>query len=334
MEYTNIPHLKQKASRIGLGTWAIGGDLWGVSDEKESISTILTALEWGINLIDTAPAYGFGHSEKIVGKALKESGKRKEVLLATKFGLEWKDKTHVYRDARKATLIKEVESSLKRLQTDYIDLYQLHWPDPLTPFSETGEGLQKLLFDGKIRSIGVSNLSVEQLESFRKIAPLHALQSPFNLFEREIEDKQLAYCLKHKLAVLGYSSLCRGLLSGKMGKNKNIKGDLRKSMDPKFTEPRFSQYVKCAKRLEKWAKEKYGKSLIALAERWVLDKKVPIALWGARKPEQLREVHSVFDWHLTDDDFEEIDQIIKETIFMPIGPEFMAPPVREKRKVI
>ncbi|HSX03675.1 MAG TPA: aldo/keto reductase [Rhabdochlamydiaceae bacterium] len=335
MEFTHIPRLKEKVSRIGLGTWAIGGWMWGGSDENDSINTILHALDSGINLIDTAPAYGFGVSEKIVGKAVKESGKRGQILIATKFGLSWKDPQHVFRDARKTTVLKEVEASLKRLQTDYIDLYQLHWPDPLTPIGETAEALLKLLFDGKIRSIGLSNCSVEQLETFRKIAPLHSIQAPFNLFEREIENEQLAYALKHKLTVLGYSSLCRGLLSGKMSKNRKLKADdFRKTMDPKFAEPRFSQYLKCTKRLEEWAKDKYDKPLIALAIRWVLDKKINIALWGARKPEQLRGLESIFGWHLRESDFEEIDQIIKETVLMPIGPEFMSPPIREKRKVV
>src|SRR5271169_798946 len=163
MEFTTIPNLKQKVCKIGLGTWAIGGWMWGGTEEKDAINTIIKALERGINLIDTAPVYGFGVSEEVVGKALKQYGKRDQVIIATKVGLSWKD-GKVFRDARKETIFSEVEASLKRLQTDYIDLYQVHWPDSTTPISETAQALNSLLKVGKIRSIGVSNFSVEQIE--------------------------------------------------------------------------------------------------------------------------------------------------------------------------
>lgn len=331
MEYVSIGDLGQKVSRVGLGTWAIGGWMWGGTDERDSIATIHSALDRGINLLDTAPAYGFGLSEEIVGKAIKEYGKRDQIVIATKTGLGWKD-GKVYRDARKETIMREIEASLKRLRVDYIDLYQVHWPDPLTPFSETAEAMNQLLEAGKIRSIGVSNYSVEEMQAFRKNAPLHVLQSPFNLFERKIEKNELAYCLKEKLAVLGYGSLCRGLLSGKMGKEKRFEGDDLRKTDPKFQEPRYSQYLQCVDKLQEWSQQKYRKPVLALAIRWELDKGIGVALWGGRRPQQLNGIDDVWGWKLTETDFAEIDEIIEKNVKMPIGPEFMAPPERKVRK--
>lgn len=327
MEFTEIPHLRQKISRIGLGTWSMGGWMWGGSNEKESIATIHRALDLGINLIDTAPVYGFGLSEEIVGKALKLYGKRDGIIIATKVGLSWKNQ-NVYRDNRKETLLKEIEASLKRLQVDYIDLYQVHWPDLHTSISETAITMEYLLKTGKIRAIGVSNFSIEQMEEFQKSAPLHALQSPFNLFEREIEDKELGYCFKKKLATLGYGSLCRGLLSGEMRQDTSFKGDDLRKIDPKFQMPHYSHYLKCVQELQNWVHQKHGRSVLALAIRWALDKGINIALWGARKPEQLDEIKSALGWTLSAKEMQEIDQILHRTIPTPVSPQFMAPPLR------
>jgi aryl-alcohol dehydrogenase-like predicted oxidoreductase len=329
MEFTHIPPLKQKASRIGLGTWSIGGWMWGGTDEQESIATIHHALDLGINLIDTAPIYGLGVSEEIVGKALKQYGKRSQIILATKMGLNWENPQAIYRDSRSVTIVKEIEASLRRLQTDYVDLYQAHWPDPQTPFSETAEAMHQLLKAGKIRAIGVSNFSVQQMDAFQKTAPIHSLQSPFNLLEREIEKRELAYCLKKKIAVLGYGSLSRGLLSGHMRKDREFKDDDLRKVDPKFQEPRFSTYLKCVKKLQDWANQHYQRPMMALAIRWALDKGVNVALWGARTRNQLDGLEACFGWTLKPSDFEEIDRILQETITSPIGPEFMAPPTRK-----
>lgn len=322
----------EKVSRIGLGTWAIGGWMWGGTDEKESIATIRHALDLGINLIDTAPVYGFGVAEEIVGKALKKHGKRDQIIIATKAGLSWENKQKVFRDSRKNTIYREIEDSLKRLQVDYIDLYLIHWPDPLTPFSETADALQHLLKEGKIRAIGVSNFSVEQMEAFKKSGPLHSLQSPYNIFEREIEAKELAYCLKKDIAVLGYGSLCRGLLTGKKTKGTEFKGDDLRKADPKFIEPRYSQYLKCVEHLDAWAKENYDRSILGLALRFALDKGISVALWGARKPHQLEEIKSAWGWKLTKSDFDEIDKILQTLIPLPMGPGFMAPPARQEKQ--
>lgn len=325
MEFTQIPNIKIKASRIGLGTWSIGGWMWGGTDEKNAISTIQKALDKGINLIDTAPVYGFGKSEEIVGKALKQYGHRERIVLATKVGLNWKDQK-IIRDSSKTRIKKEIEDSLKRLQVDYIDLYQVHWPDQNTPIAETAEALGQLLKEGKIRAIGVSNYSVEEMETFQKTTPLHAAQPPFNLFEKEAEQTVLAYCKKKHLATLGYGALCRGLLSGKMRLDTKFEGDDLRKTDPKFQQPRYGQYLECVKRLDQWSQQHYQRPVIALAARWVLDEGISVALWGARKPEQLDAIASVLDWKLKPEDLKAIDNIVSETIKMPVGPEFMAPP--------
>ncbi len=325
MEFTTIPNLNQKVCRIGLGTWAIGGWMWGGTEEKDAINTILKAFEKGINLIDTAPVYGFGQSEEIVGKALKQFGKREQVIIATKVGLNWKN-NQVFRDSSKKRIVKEIEDSLRRLQVDYIDLYQVHWPDPLTKISETAETMNELLRQQKIRAIGVSNYSIDQMENFRKKVPLHSDQLPFNMFENDAESNVLEFCLNKHIASLGYGPLCRGLLSGKMKIDTEFKGDDLRKIDPKFKPPRYEQYLKCVSLLNDWAKEKYQKSVLPLAVRWVLDKGISVALWGARKTHQLDFIDSVWGWKLTADDMREIDHIVTETIPNPVGPEFMAPP--------
>src|SRR6202040_1687087 len=186
MEFAEISGTSLKVSRVAIGTWAIGGWMWGGTDEAQSVATIRAALEHGINVIDTAPAYGFGRSEEIVGRAIAEAKLRSRVLIATKVGLEWKD-GKVFRNASRDRVLREVTDSLRRLRTDYIDIYQVHWPDPLMPIEETAEAMQTLLDQGKIGAIGVSNFLVAQIERFRRVAQLHVVQPPYNLFEREIE---------------------------------------------------------------------------------------------------------------------------------------------------
>src|SRR5580704_11566370 len=172
MERATIAGTSLEVSRVAIGTWAIGGWMWGGTDDAESVSTIRAALDHGINLIDTAPAYGFGHSEEIVGKAIAEGRLRDKVVIATKVGLEWQD-GKVFRNASRGRIMREVEDSLRRLRTDYIDIYQVHWPDPLVPIEETAAAMHVLFKQGKIRAIGVSNFSLEQMQRFRSVAPLH-----------------------------------------------------------------------------------------------------------------------------------------------------------------
>ena len=284
-ELAEIAGTSLKVSRVAIGTWAIGGWMWGGNDEAESISTIRHALEHGINLIDTAPVYGFGRSEEIVGKAIAEANLRSRVVIATKVGLDWKD-GKAFRNASRARIFKEVDDSLRRLRTDAIDVYQVHWPDPSVPIEETAEAMGSLFRQGKIRAVGVSNFSVDRLERFRRVAPLHVVQSPFNLFEHQIERDVLPYCRKNGIATLGYGALCRGLLSGRMRPDTIFNGDDLRRTDPKFNSPRFSQYLAAVHRLDRLASERFGKRVIHLAVRWVLDQGITVALWGARHPEQ------------------------------------------------
>jgi aryl-alcohol dehydrogenase-like predicted oxidoreductase len=326
MERAPIPGTSLDISRVALGTWAIGGWMWGGTDEAESIATLRAAVEHGVDLIDTAPVYGFGRSEEIVGKALAPGNLRARVRIATKAGLEWQN-GRVFRNASRVRLLREVDDSLQRLQTDHIDIYQVHWPDPLVPIEETAGAMRTLFERGKIGAIGVSNFSVAQMELFRSVAPLHVLQPPYNLFERRIEAEILPYCRKNNIATLGYGALCRGLLSGRMQADTKFAGDDLRHTDPKFQQPRFGQYLAALDRLDDLAR-RFGKRVIHLAVRWMLDQGITTALWGARHPAQLQPVDQVSGWRLDAHAKEEIDRILAATISDPVGPEFMAPPAR------
>src|SRR5208283_1326574 len=246
-EYLDIPQTQLKVSRVALGTWAMGGWMWGGTDQRESVATIQAALHQGINLIDTAPAYGFGTSEEIVGTALE--GRRSQAVIATKVGIEWRD-GKVYRNATRARIMQEIDDSLRRLRTDYIDIYQVHWPDPRVPIEETAEAMRALYEQGKIRAIGVSNFSVVQASRFRNVAPVHVMEPPYNLFERAIESQILPYCRANEIATFGYGALCRGLLSGRMRADTTFDGNDLRRIDPKFQAPRFAQYLEAVRQLD------------------------------------------------------------------------------------
>lgn len=331
MEKSKLHHIEKDVSRIGLGTWAIGGWMWGGTEQKKSIDTILIAIEKGINLIDTAPVYGFGTSEKIVGKAIKEYGRRDDLVLVTKVGLDWKNE-QPFRNSSKERLQKELEDSLTRLQTDYIDIYMIHWPDPLVPFEETAEQMEAFKKQGKIKSIAVSNYSPKQMDLFRTSGSLDLCEPPYNLFERGIEKDVLPYCKENNIKTLVYGSICRGLLSGKMSRDRRFEGDDLRKTDPKFQGKRFNMYLDAVEKLDQFAQENYGKDVIHLAVRWVLDQGADIALWGAREPAQLDAIDDMSGWHLSQEDMKQIDDILEETITEPVGPEFMAPPKKSNRE--
>ncbi|KAB2833844.1 MAG: aldo/keto reductase [Candidatus Brocadia sp.] len=329
MEYINIAGTELSASRIGLGTWAIGGWMWGGTEEETSILTIHKALERGINLIDTAPVYGQGRSEEIVGKAIEQYGRRKEVIIATKVGLDWSGKK-IVRNSTPKRISEEVEDSLQRLRTDVIDIYQAHWPDPLVPIDETANAMNQLYRQGKIRAIGVSNYSTEQMRIFRQAAPLHVAQPPYNLFERQIEQEILPYTRTHNLTTLTYGALCRGLLTGRMKPDTQFTGDDLRKTDPKFQQPRYGQYLEAVAQLDRFARKRFKKGVMALAVRWLLDQPgVGIALWGARRPDQVDAVDEVMGWNIDNASRTTIDQILRDSVGEPIGPEFMAPPSRD-----
>jgi aryl-alcohol dehydrogenase-like predicted oxidoreductase len=326
IETLSIEGIATPVSRIGLGTWAIGGWMWGGADDDRSVTTIRSALERGINLIDTAPVYGFGHSEEVVGKALE--GVRDQAVIATKVALDWSE-GGPRRNSTPTRIRQEIEDSLRRLRTDRIDLYQVHWPDPLVPIEETAAELEKLRQEGKILAIGVSNYSTEQMDTFRKAAPLASVQPPYNLFERAIEADVLPYARDNGLVVLGYGALCRGLLSGRMTSSTTFDGDDLRKSDPKFKPPRFEQYLAAVEALKALAHDRHGKSVLALAIRWVLDQGPTIALWGARRPDQLDGIDDAFGWSLSPQDLTDIDALLAEHITDPVGPEFMAPSSRK-----
>ena len=324
MDNISVSNLPFPVSRIGLGTWAIGGWMWGGTDTWDAVRTIQTAIDQGINLIDTAPVYGFGRSEELVGQALMPRGRRARAIIATKVGIQWINRKP-YRNSSPERIRQEAEDSLRRLGTDYIDLYQVHWPDPSVPIEETAWALAKLLREGKIRAIGVSNFSVAQIVQFQEVAPIHTIQPPLNIFERAAARDVIPYARQHGITVLASGALCRGLLTGKITSATKYEGDDLRKVDPKFQPPRLAQYLRAVKQLETLARDRYGKSVLALAARWVLDQGNTVALWGARRAEQLAPVEDVMGWRLDGDTLEEIDRIVRDSVRDPVGPEFMAP---------
>jgi aryl-alcohol dehydrogenase-like predicted oxidoreductase len=318
-----------EVSRIGLGTWAIGGSEWGPVAEDAAIATCLHAVEHGVNLIDTAPIYGRGRAEEIVGKVMRTHGRRDAFYIATKAGLEWNERG-VFANSTPARLRREIEDSLRRLGTDYIDLYQIHWPDTRVPVAEVAGVLADFQRAGKVRALGVSNFSVAQMEEFRGVVELASDQPPYNIFERDIDRETLPWCAANGVAVLTYSSMCRSLLGGRVHRGMTFEpGDIR-AVDPKFQEPRFGQYMTAVDRLAVLARDRFGKSVAQLAVRWVLDRPgISVALWGARRPDQLDAVAGVMGWKLDTNTMEEIDRIVAQSVTDPVGPEYLTPLVRE-----
>jgi aryl-alcohol dehydrogenase-like predicted oxidoreductase len=326
METTTIAGAK--VSRIGLGTWEIGGLDWGAVPDDVAVATCLSAVERGINLIDTAPIYGAGRSEEIVGKAMRAHGRREDFYIATKAGLE-RNSFGVFSNSNGPRLRAELEASLRRLGTEYIDLYQVHWPDTRTPIAETAALLAGFEREGKVRALGVSNFSVAQMDDFRSVAPLASNQPPYNIFDRQIDETIRPWCAANGVAILCYSPLCRSLLAGRVTRGMNFDPKDIRSFDPKFKEPRFSQYVTAVERLAALARERYGKSVLQLAVRWVLDRPgISVALWGARRPGQLDAVAGVMGWKLDAAAMAEIDRIVAESVTDPVGPEYLTPKVR------
>jgi aryl-alcohol dehydrogenase-like predicted oxidoreductase len=327
METTKVGGIE--VSRVGLGTWAIGGSEWGAVAEDAAIATCLSAMERGINLIDTAPIYGRGRAEESVGKAVRAHGRRDAFYIATKAGLDWNERG-VFANSKPARLRQEVEDSLRRLGTDYIDLYQIHWPDTRTPIAQTAVVLADFQREGKVRALGVSNFNVTQMKEFRDVVPLASNQPPYNIFERDIDSAVLPWCEANGVAVLTYSSLCRSMLGGRLHRGMQFDPNDIRAVDPKFQEPRFSQYLTAVERLEALARERFGKTVVELAARWVLDGPgVSVALWGAKRPDQLDAVDGAIGWRLEEDAMREVDRIVSESVNEPVGPEYLTPMVRE-----
>lgn len=325
MEKIRFGETDLEVSRIVLGTWVVGGWAWGGADDRDSTMAILRALELGINFIDTAPVYGFGKSELVVGNALREWGRGKEVFVATKCGLEWDEKEAIRRNSTPERIKYEADQSLKRLGVDRIDLYQIHWPDASTPFEDSMEALLRLQEAGKIRYAGLSNFNREQIEGCLRGGTVHSLQPPYNLFERDADKELLPFCREKKIATLTYGGLCRGLLTGKFnGDEKFPRGDLRRG-DPKFKPDRFKQYVNAVTALKKIATG-YGKTPAQFALRWALQQPgVTTVIAGARTASQVEDNVGISGWTIEPGDLEKVEEILARRIKTPVGPEFMAP---------
>ncbi|MBP8646202.1 MAG: aldo/keto reductase [Syntrophobacteraceae bacterium] len=325
MERVQFGRTDMEVSVVVLGTWVTGGWAWGGSDESESLAALLRAFDLGINFVDTAPVYGFGRSESLVGKALKEWGSRERIFVATKCGLEWDDQERIRRNAGPERIYQEADDSLRRLGVEQIDLYQVHWPDPRVPFEATMEAMLRLQEMGKIRYIGLSNFNREQMEGCLRYAPVTSLQPPYNLFEREAEEELLPFCSHHHIATLVYGGLCRGLLTGKFkGDEKFPRGDLRRA-DPKFKPDRFMHYVKAVRDLEKLA-ARYGRTAAQFSLRWALQQNgVTTVIAGARTAAQVEDNVGVSGWKISPEDLAQVNEILKKHIKTPVGPEFMSP---------
>ncbi len=302
METRKLGGSELYASVIGFGAWAAGKAGWGDADEAEQERAIWEAYDSGVNFFDTAPVYGFGESERVLGRVLKHV--RDKVYIATKFGLVWNDKG-IRNDVTRANIFREIDESLRRLDTDYIDLYQVHWPDPegRTPIAETIGALKDLVQAGKIRYIGVSNFSVSQLAEAQATAPVVSLQSPYNLLQRKVEDAELPYIAANGVGFIPYSPLAQGLLTGKFALDSVISADdVRKQLNPLFAPGKYEYALAKVEKLKEIA-EKYGKTPAQTALNWLAAKpEVTTIIAGAKTRAQVRENIGGTGWRLDDED--------------------------------
>ncbi len=300
---------------VGLGTWAMGGPWqwgWGPQDDDDAIAASLAGLDKGINWIDTAPVYGLGHSEELVGQALKMT--KHKPYIATKCGLLWNNKKEKVPNLKRQSIRKECEDSLQRLGVETIDLYQMHWPDPEPDIEEAWEEMARLAEQGKVRQLGVSNYNAAQMDRIRKIHPIASLQPPYSMLHREIEPEILGYCGQHKIGVVVYSPMQRGLLTGRFSHERLValaRGDHRRRM-PEFQDPQLSATLVMVEQLKKIAR-RHGRTAAQLAVSWVLRRpEVTAAIVGARRPEQILETAPASDWTLSREDIDEIENLLVE----------------------
>jgi aryl-alcohol dehydrogenase-like predicted oxidoreductase len=304
-----------EASAVGLGTWAIGGWMWGGTDETASIDAIRASIDAGVTLIDTAPAYGLGRSEEIVGKAI--AGRREQVVLATKCGLVWhtdrgrhffdQDGRPVHRYLGPESIRHEIDQSLRRLGTDRIDLYITHWQDPTTPVAETMAALDELKRAGKIRAIGASNVGAAEVEAYVAAGRLDAIQEQFSMVHRDIEAELVPLCGRHGLSILSYSSLALGLLTGKVRPERVFEGDDLRIGDPRFSAANRAKAVAFADEVRPIA-EAQDATVAELVIAWTVRQPgITFALCGARNPAQARENASAGALELGTADLDRID---------------------------
>jgi len=324
MEYRKLGRSNVEVSVVTLGAWAVGGWMWGGTDDEAAIAGIQKAVDLGMTSIDTAPVYGFGHSEQIVGRAVK--GRRDDVQLLTKFGVRWDTEkgTHpvqsalpdgtpvtIRRYAGRESVIEECERSLKRLGTDHIDLYQHHWPDPDTPIEETMEALDRLLKQGKIRAAGVSNYSPEQMAEAQWVVPLASSQPPYSMIRRDIEDDVLPYCREHGIAVLVYSPLQGGILTGKVTIDREFpETDLRHN-SPYYTKGNRRRVLDFLEKMRPIA-EAHEATLAQTVINWTIHQPgITAALVGVRNPAQAEENAAAAAFRLTEEETGHINDLLK-----------------------
>ena len=301
---------------IGYGAWAIGGGnwefAWGPQDDDESLRTIEHALDSGINWIDTAAVYGLGHSEEVVGRALR--GRARKPYVFTKCSMRWTPDRKIYRSLKAGSLQEEIENSLRRLCLDTIDLYQIHWPMPEDEIEEAWETLARFQQEGKVRYIGVSNFSVEQMRRIQKIAPITSLQPPYSLLRRDIEAEILPFCREHNIGVINYSPMVSGLLTGKMTAERvrNMPDDDFRKRSPNFNEPKLSRNLALAELLREIGKP-HGVEPGVVAIAWTLrNPAITAAIVGARRPEQVDGVLPAATFRLSDAEAERIERWLAE----------------------
>ncbi len=317
MEKRRLGQSDLELTTIGLGTWAMGGGgwefAWGPQDDAVSIATIHRALDLGITWIDTAPAYGLGHAEEVVGKALK--GRRSSVILATKCGRVWeRGSTRLQHRLTPESVRAEIEASLRRLATDHIDLYQVHWPDPEPDIPAAWEEIARAVRAGKIRYAGVSNFSRAQIERIQDIHPVASLQPPYSMLTRGVEAELLPWCASQGIGVVAYSPMQNGLLAGKFSRERIASlptNDWRRA-SPHFTEPALGRNLRLVDGLRAIA-DRGGRSVGELAVAWVLRRpEVTAAIVGSRRPEQVGETIRASDNPLGGEELMEIERLLAE----------------------
>jgi aryl-alcohol dehydrogenase-like predicted oxidoreductase len=311
MQYTQLGERGPRVSRIAFGNWSAGGD-WGHVDRDAAIGATRAALDLGINLFDTAHAYGFGAAEQLLGEALKPEiqSARESIVIATKGGLRKKDGVSV-RDSSPAGLRRDLESSLSFLGTDYVDLYQVHWPDPATPIATTAETLDEFVREGLVRFVGVSNYDARQMATFQGVRPIDTLQPPYHLFRRDVEKSILPFAREHGIGVLVYGPLAHGLLSGRMTKLTSFAPDDWRSKSDLFVGEAFRQNLAVVRDLTQFAARRDA-TAAQLAIAWTLSNPaVDVAIVGARSAEQIRQTAPAADLRLSPEDIAQIELILR-----------------------
>ena len=297
-----------EVSAVCLGTWAIGGIGWGEVDDQTSIRAIRKALDEGMTFIDTAHIYGLGHSEEVIGQALE--GRREEAIICTKVHSHWNEQGERWVDCSYDGMMRAFHAALKRLRTDYVDVYLMHNYDPNTPISESMRALDKLLQDGLVRAVGVSRYTLEQLEEAQRCLPLHAVQYPLSMVRRHEISPILPFCRQHNIGVMAYAPLAKGLLTGKFDATTTFPESDNRSRNATFQGEAFLERLAAVEKLQPIA-ERYGKTLAQLAIAWNLCQPgVTTALTGAKRPDQVVENAAGAGWRISQDDLEEIEAIV------------------------